>query len=124
MALIRCESCSGVHDSHCLVCPCCGLCPSCGRKRVPRADLVEACPKCGVPYCEGCGRCHTCAAFRFADLPPCECGHPSEERFAVLEKHFGLEPRSKPNVVVLLAILVISGLFVIGAVVVHILRNG
>jgi|GEM_PF-1052191 len=75
---IRCMGCEmAVFDPTRAVCPGCGRCPVCGKKRVKTE--AESCPECNLPYCDCCGRCPKCAQLRYSDIvTPCECGHPED----------------------------------------------
>lgn len=77
--LIQCGGCEAVFEPEVLACPNCGSCPGCGQKRISKAEKVQNCAECDVPYCAGCGRCHGCGKTRFIDLPTCSCGHPDNE---------------------------------------------
>lgn len=72
MAFIQCD-CQTVYDSARAVYPGCGRCPSCGQQRV---QTTSFCPNCALPYCRCCGRCPGGGALQYADIEPCECGHP------------------------------------------------
>ena len=73
MPLVECPFCETILDSRRIVCPGCGACWRCGRKR---ESTDERCPVCDLPYCPCCGRCPACDRVRYADVvEACECGH-------------------------------------------------
>ena len=88
---IRCPGCETVVDAATPVCPGCGRCLACGRRR---AESTTHCSRCGIPYCRCCGDCPVCLGLRHSEIvDPCECGHPGDpevirklaERFAVAQ---------------------------------------
>src|SRR4051812_38906869 len=98
MPLVICDGCNAVHSSTDPVCPSCGHCPRCAQKRVTKEQMraMAACPKCQVPFCVGCGRCHGCGVVRFADWEPCSCGFPTDpEMVKSVEKAFSLPERER-----------------------------
>ncbi|QDT52407.1 hypothetical protein Pan44_04180 [Caulifigura coniformis] len=73
--LVKCCGCDTPVDPHRAVCPGCGHCLCCGRKRA-RPEILQ-CVSCQTAYCKCCGRCPRCLSLRYSEITePCECGHP------------------------------------------------
>ena len=80
MTIIRCGGCEAIHDSTLRVCPSCGRCPGCGRRRVSKKDLpaIRRCSECSGSICISCGRCHQCGGMWSHEIETCGCGFPED----------------------------------------------
>lgn len=78
MAFVRCPGCDATVPSGVPAYHGCGRCPACGLQRFDPSD-----PRDLWAMTETDGR--EVWGLRF-DLPPCECGHPSAESRAKLER--------------------------------------
>ena len=114
--LIRCPGCDVVVSPTQPACPGCGRCLGCGSRR---AEKIEQCPKCDLPFCDCCGRCPECLELRYSGVSPCACGHPNDDsKLATLVRYNAVVGAEEPSTSCgcIVAMIVFGALVIISSI--------